>query len=409
MRRVVAPGRAPEAAHSFVPRGDLRKISVVQPRHDGSVRNWVSIVGARPQFIKLAPICRAIEAHNLKPGVPKIEHRVIHTGQHYDREVSGLIFEEMGIPQPYRNLSAGSGSPGVQLGRMLARMERVLIPGRTDWVVVYGDTTSTMAGALLAARLEIPLAHVEAGCRSRDLHMPEEQNRIVADHLSRLLLAPSQTAIENLHHEGIGLSGERGWRRLTVVGDLMYDALLQFLPLAEGCAKDALQEFDLKKGQYYLLTLHRAENTANAERLRGLLEAASSLDFPVLFPVHPRTRQVLEANGISVNGSIRPVAPLGYLQMLALEKHARKILTDSGGVQKEAFYLKVQCVTLREQTEWPETVELGANCVAGILPKSILAAIRSEQKTSWTEKMPYGDGTAAEKIVKELLAAGEFV
>jgi UDP-N-acetylglucosamine 2-epimerase len=383
-------------------------MSVVQ-KHDSSVQDWVSIVGARPQFIKLAPVCRAIEAHNLQPGAPRIEHRIIHTGQHYNREVSGLIFEEMGIPEPYRNLSAGSGTPGVQLGRMLARLERVLIPGRTDWVVVYGDTTSTMAGALLAARLELPLAHVEAGCRSHDLHMPEEQNRIVADHLSRLLLAPSQCAIENLHHEGIGVNGDRGWRRLTVVGDVMYDALLQFLPLAEESAKDALRQFELCSGQYYLLTLHRAENTGSAERLRGLLEAAGSLDLPVLFPVHPRTRQVLEANGISVEGRIRPVAPLGYLQMLALEKHARKILTDSGGVQKEAFYLKVPCVTLREQTEWPETVELGANRVAGILPESIVEAVHSDQKPCWTKKTPYGDGKAAEKIVNELLAAKGFV
>jgi UDP-N-acetylglucosamine 2-epimerase len=385
------------------------KTPAVPPKHDGPVRNWISIVGARPQFVKLAPVCRAIEAHNRQPGVPRIEHRVIHTGQHYDRDVSGLFFEQMGIPEPYRNLCAGSGSQGVQLGRMLARMERVLSPDRTDWVIVYGDTNSTMAGALLAARLGIPLAHVEAGCRSGDLHMPEEQNRIVADHLSRLLLAASESAIENLHHEGIGVNGDSTRRRLTVVGDVMYDALLQFLPLAEECANDALRQFELTDGEYYLLTLHRAENTGNIERLCGILETASSLDLPVVFPVHPRTRQVLAANGVSVSGRILPIPPLGYLQMLALEKHARKILTDSGGVQKEAFYLQVECVTLREQTEWPETVQLGANRVVGTLPKSIIEAVHSDQAVRWSSQTPYGDGNAAGKIVSELLMTGPTV
>ena len=375
----------------------------VTSRHDGSIRTWISIVGARPQFIKLAPVCRAIAAHNSQTSGSRIEHRVIHTGQHYDREVSGLIFEEMGIPEPHRNLYAGSGSPGVQLGRMLARLERILTPRQADWVVVYGDTNSTMAGALLAARLGIPVAHVEAGCRSGDLQMPEEQNRIVADHLSTLLLAPSQSAIENLRHEGLCMNGSRRRRRLAVVGDVMYDALLQFLPLADEYAKDALQQFDLQGGQYYLLTVHRAENTQSPERLRAILEAVGSLELPVLFPVHPRTRGVLESNAIEVPGKVLPVPPLGYLEMLAVEKHARKILTDSGGVQREAFYLQVQCVTLRDETEWPETVRLGANCIAGTTLESILEAVRSEPKVNWTKKTPYGDGKAAERIVHELL------
>jgi UDP-N-acetylglucosamine 2-epimerase len=373
-------------------------------KKNGSSVKWVSIVGARPQFVKLAPVCRAIESHNRQGTPPHIDHCIIHTGQHYDREVAELLFVQMQIPTPNCNLAVGSGSHGVQLARMLARLEPILVGKQPDWVVVYGDTNSTLAGTLLSARLKLPLAHVEAGCRIADPGMPEEQNRIVADHLSRLLLAPSQSAVENLHREGIGLKNDLQNRRAVMVGDLMYDALLQNLELAERNAEDSLRQYDLESGKYYLFTLHRAENTDCPDSLRAIVETVGTLELPVLFPVHPRTKHFLENAGVSLNRVLRPVAPLGYLEMLALEKHARKILTDSGGVQKEAFYLGVPCVTLREKTEWPETVELGANRVAGSAPASIREAVHANHQEEWPKSGPYGDGNSANKIVSELLA-----
>jgi len=369
-----------------------------------AVRKWVSVVGARPQFVKLAPVCRAIDFHNHTVGSPHIEHCIINTGQHYDREVAKLLFVQMGIPEPRHNLAVGSGSHGTQLARMLARMEPILTANHIDWLIVYGDTNSTIAGALLASRLQLPLAHVEAGCRSWDMAMPEEQNRLASDHLSQLLLAPSENALQNLHREGIAASDDPRKRCATVVGDVMYDALLQSLPLTEKYAESTLLQYDLQSGGYYLLTIHRAENTSRPEKLKEILETASSLDLPVLFPVHPRTRNVLANSRISLNGKLIPIPPLGYLEMLAMEKHARKILTDSGGVQKEAFYLGVPCVTLRDKTEWPETVSLGANCVAGTTRDHIRAAVMENRTADWSDATPYGDGNAAKRIVSALLA-----
>lgn len=365
---------------------------------------WVSVVGARPQFVKLAPVCRAIEGHNEGGGSPRIEHCIVHTGQHYDREVAELLFVQMEIPTPRFNLGVGSGTHGTQLAHMLARLEPILASERPDWVVTYGDTNSTLAAALMAARLQLPLAHVEAGCRSSDMGMPEEQNRILADHLSRLLLAPSQRAIENLRREGIGTESDPRRRRVALVGDVMHDALVQNGALAERGACENLRQLDLQSNGYYLLTLHRAENTNDRLHLREILAAASSLDLPVLFPVHPRTKHVLVKSGISLNGNLRPVPPVGYLEMLGFEKHARVILTDSGGVQKEAFYLGVPCVTLRDRTEWPETVELGANRIAGTTSDAIRDAVSTSNHEGWPVAAPYGEGKAAHKIVNELLA-----
>jgi UDP-N-acetylglucosamine 2-epimerase len=375
-----------------------------EPRFKPPVRKWVSVVGARPQFVKLAPVCRAIDAHNQFVGSPLIEHCIINTGQHYDREVAELLFVQMGIPEPRHNLAVGSGSHGTQLARMLARMEPILTANRIDWLIVYGDTNSTIAGALLASRLQLPLAHVEAGCRSWDMAMPEEQNRLASDHLSQLLLAPSERALQNLHREGIAATDDPRKRSATVVGDVMYDALLQSLPLTEKYAESTMAQYELESGGYYLLTIHRAENTGNTEKLREILETASSLDLPVLFPIHPRTRNVLSSARISLNGKLIPIPPLGYLEMLGVEKHARKILTDSGGVQKEAFYLGVPCVTLRDTTEWPETVSLGANRIAGTTRDLIRAAVLDNHPTDWNVATPYGDGKAAGRIVSALLA-----
>jgi UDP-N-acetylglucosamine 2-epimerase len=357
----------------------------------------------------LSPLCRAIEAHNKRGGSPKIHHRIVHTGQHYDPDVAQIFFVQMGIPEPDYNLSVGSGSHGLQLARMLERLERVLSKEHADWVLIYGDTNSTLAGALVSARLELPLAHIEAGCRSAEPGMPEEHARIVADHLSRVLLAPSQVAMDNLSREGIGGAGDPMNRHTAFVGDVMYDALLHNVELAEKSAQENLAQFGLDSKKYYLLTLHRAENTKSPERLRQILQAAQMLDFPVLFPIHPRTQKVLAAANISVNGNLRPTGPLGYLDMISLEKHAKKILTDSGGVQKEAFYLNIPCVTLREKTEWPETVALGANIVAGTEPEKITEAIFHPRHGGHTGATPYGDGKASQKIIETILASSAFL
>jgi len=364
---------------------------------------WVSVVGARPQFVKLAPLCRAIEAHNAEGRLPVIQHRIIHTGQHYDREIAEVLFDQLALPKPEHNLGVGSSSHGVQIARMLQRMEPLLREQTTDWVIVYGDTNSTLAGALLAARLNIPLAHVEAGCRSEDLSQPEEQNRVVADHLSQILFAPSVSAVKNLQREGIGTGDDLRRRRTVFVGDVMYDALLQHQAIAARNAEQVLRRFDLAEKRYYLLTLHRAENTNDRRRLVSLLRTASSLDLPVLFPVHPRTRHILAAGGVSLNGRIRQVPPLGFLEMITIERNAKKILTDSGGVQKEAFYLRVPCITLRERTEWPETVHSGANSVCGVEPAAIRQAVQTEQTPDWDSHLPYGDGKSAAAVVRELI------
>jgi len=364
---------------------------------------WVSVVGARPQFVKVAPICRAVEEHNSRRGNGHIEHQILHTGQHYDREVAELLFEQLGLPQPRYNLGVGSGTHGTQLARMLARIEPIFKSQRPDWVIVYGDTNSTLAGALLAARLDLPLAHVEAGCRSGEMGQPEEQNRIVADHLSRLLLAPSQHAVDNLHREGLGTIADT-FRRVVNVGDVLMDALVQNAELAESRAQSSLEEFGLEPRGYYLLTLHRAENTDNIERFSEILKAVGTLDLPVLFPVHPRTQHILVVEKIALAENIRPVAAVGYFDMLVLQKNARKVLTDSGGIQKEAFYLGVPCVTLREKTEWPETVELGANCIAGATMESIREAVALPQRADCGGTNPYGTGRAAAEIVRELLS-----
>jgi UDP-GlcNAc3NAcA epimerase len=362
----------------------------------------LSIVGARPQFIKLAPVCRAIEAHN-QTSERKIEHTIVHTGQHYDHEMAELFFTQLRVPEPSYNLGVGSGSHAEQLSRVVERLEPVLIKERADWVIIYGDTNSTLGGALTAAKLGMPLAHVEAGCRSYKRSMPEEQNRVVADHLSQMLLAPSSAAVENLRREGIGSADDPLGRRLVLVGDVMYDALLANLPLAETRVAN-LQALDIQPGQYYLLTLHRAENTENVERLIGILKVLEDLSVPIIFPVHPRTRKaLLNAEPPWKNRNIRTMTPVGYLDMLCLEKHAKQILTDSGGVQKEALYLRVPCITLREETEWPETIEVGANRLTGTDAKKIRECIHDSDRSLAAIQMPFGDGKASERVVNELI------
>lgn len=342
----------------------------------------ITIVGARPQFIKAAPVSRVLRQ--------VAQEVLVHTGQHYDREMSAVFFDELGIPEPDYHLGVGSGSHGWQTAQMLIGIEEVLVRERPDWVLVYGDTNSTLAGALAAVKLHIPLAHVEAGLRSFNRAMPEEHNRVLADHAADLLLCPTRTAVDNLAREGIV-------RGAHLVGDVMYDALLHNLRLA-GERSDVLERLGVQRGGYYLATIHRPANTDDPATLRSLLEVLAQLDAPVILPAHPRTRQVMRNAGMSAQGSLRLVEPVGYLDMLVLEQHARAILTDSGGVQKEAYLLAVPCITLRAETEWVETVEAGWNLVLDANPAQILRAALEFRPEGQPPPL-FGDGHAAERIV----------
>jgi UDP-N-acetylglucosamine 2-epimerase len=361
----------------------------------------VDIVGARPQFIKLAPILRAIVKHNQKRPECPIQEVLVHTGQHYDYEMSQVFFDELGLKSPDYHLGVGSGSHGYQTGEMLKRIEEVLIKEKPDMVMVYGDTNTTLAGALAAAKLHIPVAHVEAGLRSFNREMPEEINRVLTDHISDFLFCPTQTAVENLRREGI----EKG---VYLVGDVMYDAVLLYLDLAEK-KSEIMERLGLKPKSYALVTVHRAENTDQPERLRSIfegLERVAEEGLPVILPLHPRTRKQLNALGIHTK-EVQVLDPVSYLDMLVLEKNARVILTDSGGVQKEAFFFRVPCVTLREETEWVETVETGWNTLVGCDPERMVQAAL-EAHPGIESVWPYGDGQAAGRIM-DLLGRGNIL
>ncbi|ACI19378.1 non-hydrolyzing UDP-N-acetylglucosamine 2-epimerase [Dictyoglomus thermophilum] len=350
----------------------------------------VSIVGARPQFIKLAPFSAELR----KNGIKEV---ILHTGQHYDENMSELFFKELEIPEPDYNLGIGSGSHGEQTGRMLIGIEEVLVKEKPDVVIVYGDTNSTLAGALASAKIHIPLAHVEAGLRSFNKKMPEEINRIVADHLSDILFCPTETAVENLKREGI----EKG---VYLVGDVMFDALMHFSKLAKEKSK-ILEKLSLNPKDYYLITVHRAENTDNPERLKNIFSAISELDKEVIFPIHPRTKNRLKELGLEgyLRGRVRIIDPVGYLDMIELEKNALAILTDSGGVQKEAFWLRVPCITLREETEWVETLKYGWNILVGSNKERILEAIKNiKNGKEISFENDYASPKMREVLIKEL-------
>jgi len=346
----------------------------------------VSVVGARPQFIKAAAVSRELRKRHTEVSV--------HTGQHYDYEMSGIFYDGLKMPPPDVNLNVGSCSHGAQTGAMLKGIEDLLLSERPDWLLVYGDTNSTLAGALAASKLSIPVVHVEAGLRSFNRYMPEEINRVVADHLSNLLLCPSDTAFRNLAKEGIS-------RNVHIVGDVMLDVLNWAKPRAKEKAPEILGRLGLKAKAYSLTTVHRSENTDDFSRLLSILSALDSLDEPVVFPVHPRTRKVLVEAGCRLGSHIRLIDPMAYLDMVALTDSARLVLTDSGGLQKEAYWLGVPCLTLREETEWVETVEVGWNTLVGSDSKRIGRMVQSFSPTGSRPTL-YGDGCAATKCVNLL-------
>ncbi|MEA2013802.1 MAG: UDP-N-acetyl glucosamine 2-epimerase [Thermodesulfobacteriota bacterium] len=406
----------------------------------------VTIIGARPQFIKAAPVSRAIAEYNrLTPHSSPLTEVIIHTGQHFDADMSDVFFKELNIPRPNYNLGINSASHGAMTGRMLEKIEEILIKEKPDWVLVYGDTNSTLAGALAAVKLHIPIAHVEAGLRSFNREMPEEINRVLTDHCADILFCPTETAVNNLRNEGFANIVNDGKivesidsslptphsfhltphaSRLTPyaspltlnVGDTMYDAVLQFSEIAQR-QSTILEDLRIKPKEYLLATVHRPYNTDIPENLESILSAFLEINEPIIFPLHPRTRKILDANFsspltpnsslFSPHTSLKMIPPVGYLDMLILEQNARVILTDSGGMQKEAYFFGVPCVTMRTETEWVETVEAGWNIVTGTDREKIVEAVRSFKTDTPCPKL-YGDGRAAEKIVAVLqLTYGE--
>ena len=354
----------------------------------------VSIVGARPQFVKAAAVSAVLRQRH--------EEILVHTGQHYDPQMSDVFFQELGIPRPDHNLEIGSGSHGAQTGRMLEKIEEVIRRESPDWVLVYGDTNSTLAGALAAAKLHVRAVHVEAGLRSFNRAMPEEINRIVADHACDLLLCPSETAVTNLRNEGLGA-------RARLVGDVMYESLQQAAARAK-LGSPILEELGLSDGAFYLATVHRAENTDDPHRLTEILCGLGALDAPVVLPLHPRTRKAILDAGLTCPPSLKILEPIGYLAMARLIDAARLVLTDSGGLQKEAYWLGTPCVTLRDETEWVETVAAGWNVLAGADGGRIADEAHRLRPPSERPTLYGGDGRASERCIAAMelgMARGE--
>lgn len=350
----------------------------------------ITIIGARPQFIKAAVVAQAFACRG-------VEEILVHTGQHFDANMSDVFFDELELPRPAYNLGIGGGSHGENTGRMIEAIEKVLFETRPDWVLVYGDTDSTLAGTLAAVKLNIPVAHVEAGLRSFNRRMPEEINRVLTDHASSLLFAPTETAARHLANEGIPGAAVR------LVGDVMYDAAL-FYGAKASRSSSILSRLALASKSYVLATIHRAENTDAPGRLTTILNAFSDVDRPIVLPLHPRTRTKLARNQIKLPTNIIAIDPVGYLDMVMLEQNAMLIATDSGGVQKEAFFYSVPCVTLREETEWVELIAAGWNRLAP--PSSstcIVERINEAHDSHGQDISPYGCGDAAEKIVDALV------
>lgn len=349
----------------------------------------LTIIGARPQFIK-ASMCSLVFAEY---GVTEL---IVHTGQHFDANMSEVFFDELSIPKPAYNLGIGGGSHGQNTGRMIEAIEQVLVSEKPDWVLVYGDTDSTLAGALAAVKLHIRVAHVEAGLRSFNRKMPEEINRILTDHAANLLFAPTQTAVQHLASEGI--IGDR----VILVGDVMFDAALHFGNLADA-QSNVLAVLGLQPKSYTLATIHRAENTDDPKRLDAILRGFEEFSHNIVLPLHPRTRSRIDKFGLTLSSNIKAIDPVGYIDMVMLEKNAALIATDSGGVQKEAYFHRVPCVTLRDETEWTELVEIGWNRVAPLSSGAdISAAMNNAFGRSGSNAELYGQGNASQLIAAQL-------
>ncbi|GAB6153143.1 UDP-N-acetylglucosamine 2-epimerase (non-hydrolyzing) [Desulfosporosinus burensis] len=349
----------------------------------------ITVLGARPQFIKAAPLSEALRKNH--------EEKIVHTGQHYDYQMSDVFFEELGIPKPDYFLGVGSKQHGAQTGEMLTGVEEILLKEKPDWVLVYGDTNSTLAGALAAAKLHIPLAHVEAGLRSYNRQMPEEVNRVLTDHVSTLMFCPTDQAVKNLSQEGLTQGVVR-------TGDVMADALYYHARRAE--ERSLQKNLRYPKKSYLLATVHRAENTDDPSRLQGIMQAFTQIEGQIVLPLHPRTKKLLKDHHLTIPKNVDVIEPVGYLEMIFLEKEAELILTDSGGVQKEAYLWQVPCVTLRDETEWVETVNTGWNTLTGANPEEIVGAVmnyRNKPLPPYLENL-YGNGRASAEIVAAMEA-----
>ncbi len=341
----------------------------------------ITVIGARPQFIKAAAVSNKLRE--------KHEEILVHTGQHYDENMSKIFFDELNIPYPNYNLSVGSGGHGKQTGEMMTKLEEIYEKEKPDMILVYGDTNSTLAGVLVASKMLIPVVHVEAGLRSFNKAMPEEQNRILTDHLSSELFAPTETAIRNLKNEGIV-------ENVYNVGDVMFDAVLHFGEIAKKNST-IIERLNLENKEFILTTIHRAENTNDISRLKNIIEALNASDKTIVLPLHPRTKKYMSDYNLEFGDNIIVIDPIGYLDMLALESNCIKVVTDSGGVQKEAFFMKKPCITMRDETEWVETVENDWNRIVGTDRDKILDAI-----VNFIPSKPqmdiFGDGKSSEKI-----------
>lgn len=359
---------------------------------------WVTVIGARPQFVKAGAVSRAIAAHNAERTSRPIVEKIVHTGQHYDANMSDVFFQELELSVPAHCLDVGSGPHGAQTGAMLAGVERVLLEERPDWVLVYGDTNSTVAGALAACKLGIPVAHVEAGLRSFNRRMAEEVNRVLTDRISSRRYCPTSRAVANLAAEGMHDG-------VVQCGDVMYDSVLHHAARASATS-DILTRCGVAAREYVLATVHRAENTDDRDRLDAIMAELADAETPVILPLHPRTRARLGDGGGS-RGSLRLIDPVGYLDMLALERDARAIVSDSGGVQKEAYFFRVPCVTTRAETEWVELVEAGWNRLVDADRRRVREGIAwaLDFKPPAAADGLYGDGRAAHRIVADLAVA----
>jgi len=366
-----------------------------------------TILGARPQFIKAAVISRTISKLNSENSTKQIEEIIIHSGQHYDIGMSQIFFDELHIPKPDYFLDVNGNSHAVMTAMMLMKIEKCLLEIKPDIVLIYGDTNTTLAGALTAAKLNIPVAHVEAGLRSFNRNMPEEINRILSDKISRLLFCPTATAVINLNNEGIGLESEKSkyGQKVILSGDVMFDSVLYYEKIAQpsGQIQKLIKE---QKGNFYLSTIHRAENTNDINRLRNIIEALEKIskDITVIIPLHPRTKKIINENGISIK-HIKLIEPVGYFDLLSLLSNCKGVFIDSGGLQKEAYFMKKFCIILRNETEWVELVKNKAAVLVGANKENIFTA---EKKLSLLHIEPefglFGNGKAGEKIVGKLIS-----